>query len=80
MIEDNLMVFDRVCEIVEGCDGVAARYLTREIAVDDLGLDSLDVLQFILSLEQEFSIELEDVDLGNLQNLGDLCDLIEGRL
>ena len=78
-MNDNLMVFDRVCEIIEGCGGGAARDITRETAVGDLGLDSLDLLQFILSLEQEFSIELEDVDLRNLQNFGDLCDLIKGR-
>jgi len=47
---------------------------------DDLGADSLDKTELVMSLEDEFDIELFDVDDNNLHTVKQVCDYIEGKL
>ena len=46
---------------------------------DDLGADSLDVVDLIMSLEDEFEIEVPDEDIENLRTVGALVSYIESR-
>lgn len=46
----------------------------------DLDLDSLDAIEFIMALEDEFMIEIEDVDVEKMITYGDVIDYIEKRL
>ncbi len=44
---------------------------------DDLGLDSLDLVEFALSVEDEFKINVPDKEISNIRTIGDVVKLIE---
>lgn len=46
---------------------------------DDLGADSLDVVELVMALEEEFGIEIPDDDVANLKTVGDAVKYIEGK-
>ena len=44
---------------------------------DDLGADSLDVVDLLMSIEDEFEIEIPDEEIENIRTVGDLVNYIE---
>ena len=56
-------VFDKIKEIIVEQLGVAENSVTEEASfIDDLGADSLDIVELIMALEEEFDIEIPDTD------------------
>ncbi len=47
--------------------------------VKDLGADSLDVVEMLMSLEEEFNITVPEEDAVNLKTVGDIINLIEAK-
>lgn len=47
--------------------------------VDDLGADSLDTVELIMALEEEFSIEIPDEDAEKMKTVGDVIKYIEEK-
>ncbi|MDO5301584.1 MAG: acyl carrier protein [Tissierellia bacterium] len=45
--------------------------------VDDMNADSIELVELVMSLEEEFGIELEEEQLTNIQTIGDVLDLME---
>ena len=45
--------------------------------VEDLGFDSLDTVEMLMSLEEEFEVSIPDEDAMNLKTLGDVASYIE---
>jgi len=45
--------------------------------VDDLNADSLDLVEMIMSLEEEFKIEIPDDDVEKIHTVGDAVDYIQ---
>ncbi len=48
--------------------------------IDDLGADSLDIVELIMALEDEYSIEIPDEDAEKMETVGDAIKYIEDRL
>ncbi|CAM2066989.1 acyl carrier protein [Sulfidibacter corallicola] len=48
--------------------------------VDDLGADSLDVVELIMRLEEKFEIEIPDEDAEKIQTVGDAVKFIEAKM
>jgi len=48
--------------------------------VEDLGADSLDIVELIMGIEEEFDIEIPDEDAEKLTNVGEAMDYINGKL
>ena len=46
---------------------------------DDLGADSLDVVELLMTIEDEFSLEIPDEDIENIKTVGDLVSYIENN-
>ena len=45
--------------------------------IDDLGADSLDIVDLVMTLEEEFDTEIPDEDIENLKTVGDIVKYIE---
>lgn len=72
------MIFDRVREIVAEQLGVEEDEITMESSfIDDLGADSLDVVELIMALEEEFDIEIPDEEAEKLSTVGDAVEYIK---
>ena len=48
--------------------------------INDLGADSLDLVDFVMSLEDEFDKEIPDEDVENIRTIGDIVSYIENSL
>lgn len=48
--------------------------------IDDLGADSLDIVDLVMTLEEEFDTEIPDEDIENLKTIGDIVKYIEERV
>ena len=71
-------VFDKVKEIIVEQLGVAEDAVTQESSfIDDLGADSLDIVELIMALEEEFDIEIPDSDAEKVVTVGDVVDYIK---
>ena len=46
---------------------------------DDLGADSLDLVDLLMSVEDEFGIEIPDEDVENISTIGDIVDYIDSK-
>lgn len=75
------MVFEKVKEILcEQLDVEEDKVTAEASIVDDLGADSLDVVDLVMSLEEEFDIEIPDEDVENMKTVGDMVKYIEIKL
>ena len=64
---------ERVTNIVCEQMGVSRDKVTRETSfVNDLGADSLDVVELMMALEEAFDIEVPDDDLESMRTIGDV--------
>jgi len=74
-------IFDKVRDIVVSELGVTEEEVTPDAKfVDDLGADSLDVVELIMKFEEEFDLEIPDEDAETLQTIQDSVDYIEKKL
>jgi acyl carrier protein len=76
-LEDIKMVFERVAKILASYKDVDASTIDIDASFGDLGLDSLDTVEIVMSLEDEFGIEIEMNE--SLKTVRDLVNLIEGK-
>jgi len=67
----------RVIEIIVEQLGVSEEEVTLEASfVDDLGADSLDLVELIMALEEEFGLEISDEDAEKIQTVHDVVNYI----
>ncbi|MCY6356711.1 acyl carrier protein [Clostridium sp. ZS2-4] len=75
------MVFDRVKKIIADQLGLDENTVTMDsLFVDDLGADSLDVVELIMALEEEFDIEIPDDDAEKATKVGDVVEYINSHV
>ena len=48
--------------------------------LDDLGADSLDIVELVMSMEEEFDVEIPDEDVDKLRTIGDAIGYLKERL
>ena len=67
----------RVIEIIVEQLGVSEEEVTMEASfIDDLGADSLDLVELIMAMEEEFSLEISDEDAEKIQTVQDVVTYI----
>ena len=78
MSDDN---FKRFTNCAVAVLSVAASQVTREAAfADDLDADSLDLVELVMALEEEFDVSVEEEELEGITTIGAAYDLITGKL
>ena len=73
-------IFDRIVTIIQerqGEDFVVTENLSLK---DDLNADSVDLMEFVLTVEDEFGIEISDEEIDNLQSVADVLAIIKNRI
>ena len=73
-------IFDRIVTIIQerqGEDFVVTGNLSLK---DDLDADSVDLMEFVLTIEDEFGIEIGDEEIDNLQSVADVLEIIKNRI
>tara|TARA_B100000809_G_C15082682_1_gene510232 strand:- start:193 stop:435 length:243 start_codon:yes stop_codon:yes gene_type:complete len=71
---------DKVSEIIVEQLGVNAEQVTAEASfVEDLGADSLDVVELVMAFEEEFNAEIPDEDAEKLQTVGSVIQYLQDK-
>jgi len=74
------MVFEKVKKIIVEQLGVEEDEITMESSfIDDLGADSLDIVELIMALEEEFDLEIPDSEAEKISTVGDAVDYIKNN-
>lgn len=75
---DFKMVFEKVKKIlIDQLDADEDAVVAEASIMEDLGADSLDIADIIMSVEEEFDIEVPDEQLANIKTVGDMVKYIE---
>ena len=75
------MVLEKLSALIAEQFGVDASEITEETSfVGDLGADSLDIVDLVMSLEEEFDTEIPDEEIENIKTVGDVVKYIEERI
>ena len=73
-------IFDRIVTIIQerqGEDFVVTEALSLK---DDLDADSVDLMEFVLTVEDEFGIEISDEEIDHLQSVADVLKTIKDKI
>ena len=71
---------ERIREIIVEQLGVSADEAVNEASfTDDLGADSLDIVELVMAIEEEFGIEVPDEDAERMQNIGDVINYVQEK-
>ena len=73
-------MFEKVRAIIADQLNVDAEKITMESSIiEDLGADSLDVVELIMALEENFGVEIPDDDAEKINTIGDIVNYIENH-
>ena len=76
-----MAVADQVRKIIVEQLGVDEEEVTPDASfVDDLGADSLDTVELVMALEEEFDIEIPDEEAEKIQSVGQAVDYIKAHM
>ena len=74
------MIFETIKKVLSQQFEVSMQSITEDTnIVDDLGADSLDIVELIMSMEDEFGLSISDEEAAELTTVGKLIDYVEAR-
>ncbi len=77
---ENDEIFEKVKRIIVEQLNVSEDSVTKEASfIDDLGADSLDVVELIMALEEEFDMEIPDADAEKIVTVNNVVEYIRDR-
>jgi len=75
-----MIMFEKIKKIIVEQLGVDEDEVTMESSfIDDLGADSLDIVELIMALEEEFDIEIPDSEAEKISVVGDVVEYIKNN-
>lgn len=79
--EVNTMIFDTVKALISEQLGIEADNITEASYIqEDLGADSLDIVDLIMAIEDEFDVEIPEDQVENIKTVGDIVKFIEDTM
>ena len=73
-------IYERIVEIIQESRGKEFQVSQTLSLKDDLQADSVDLMEFILTVEDEFGIEISDEDIDSLNNVSDVIACVQKNL
>lgn len=74
------MEFEKIKEILVEQLGVSEDEISMEASLmDDLGADSLDLVELVMAMEQEFDLEISDEDAEKIKTVGDAVSFVKEK-
>ena len=74
-------VEQKVREIIAEQLGISEEEILRgSTFLEDLGADSLDIVELLMALEEEFSLEIPDEDAEKMRAVGDVVDYLDAKM
>lgn len=70
------MVFDKIKSIISDKLGINQNEVTMDTTFEDLGADSLDIVELIMAIEEEYDIQVSDEEAEKAQSVGDVVNYI----
>ena len=70
-------MFEKICEIINEKMDIDVSEISKDSTFESLDIDSLDMVEIIMDLEEAFDVELEDAQ--DLKTISDLMDFIEQK-
>jgi len=78
---DSAAMREKVVDIISNQLGIEKADVTPEASVvDDLGADSLDVVELVMALEEEFNLEIPDEEAEKIKSVQDIFSHMENAL
>lgn len=75
------MIFEKIAKILAEQFGVEADSISMDTSFEDLGADSLDVVEVTMALDEEFGIgELSEDDMSGITSVADLVRFVSGKV
>lgn len=76
-----MMVYEKITEIIAVQFNVEEDSLNKDTSFrDDLNADSLDLVELIMAIEDEFDLEVDDEGMEDIETVGDVVESIEKEL
>lgn len=75
-----MSVQDKVRSIIADQLEVGIDSLTMETTFEEIDADSLDIVELVMALEEEFELEISDQEIENIKTVGDIVKYIESRI
>ena len=73
-------IFEKIKDVIVEQLGVDEKAVIMEASfIDDLGADSLDIVELIMALEEEFDMEIPDADAEKIVTVGDVVEYIKNN-
>ncbi len=73
-------IFEKVKEVIVDQLGVEDEAINPETSfIDDLGADSLDIVELIMALEEEFDLQIPDSEAEKIATVGDVIEYIKSN-
>ena len=77
----NEEIFDRISNLIkEQLHNEKIEVTVKTNIKEDLGIDSIALMEFIITLEDEFNLNIPDEDVEDIQTMGELVDYLSRRL
>ena len=73
-------IYEKIVEIIQESRGEEFQVSQTLSLKDDLQADSVDLMEFILTVEDEFGIEISDEDIDELKNVNDVVACVQKNL
>ncbi len=80
-MEVNMDIFEKVKDLIADNLDVADKESISENSsiTDDLGADSLDVVDLVMAIEDEFGVDIPEEEVENIKTVGDIVKYIEDK-
>ena len=75
------MIYERLVKLISEQFGMEPEEISEETGFEDLGADSVDLVELSMNLEEEFGIdEMSEEEISAIHNVGDLVNYLRGKL